>query len=90
MLRITDSGPNPSGSTIKLEGKLLKPWVEEVRGLFDAAKGPTLPLLDLSCLSFIDREGMELLQQLLGRGVRITRCSPFVAELLRRDGKWNQ
>jgi hypothetical protein len=41
--------------------------------------------LDLSGLSFVDRAGVELLQQLLRQGVRIHSCSPFVAELLHWD-----
>ena len=49
----------------------------------------SLPSLDLSGLSFVDRRGAEMLQQLLRQGVRIHACSPFVAELLHWDRKPN-
>ena len=89
MLRITVSGQDPSCRIIKLEGKLLGAWVEEVRRLFVEANEGSFPSLDLSSLSFVDRPGAEMLQQLLRQGVRIHSCSPFVAELLHWDRKPN-
>ncbi len=89
MLRITNSGLSAAGGTVKLEGKLLRPWVEEVRNLFIAADPQTHPRLDLSCITFVDREGTELLRQLVRKGVQIESCSPFVAELLQLDCKRN-
>ena len=65
--------------------KLLQAWVDEVRRLCVKAEEGSLPRLDLSGLSFVDRAGVELLQQLLRQGVRIHSCSPFVAELLHWD-----
>ena len=90
MLRITDSGRSAADRTVKLEGKLVQPWVEEVRKLFLAAEVGTLPRLDLSCLSFVDRDGTELLRQLQRQGVHIEPCSPFVAELLKWDCRRNR
>ena len=85
MLRITVSGQDPSCRILRLEGKLLQAWVDEVRRLVVAADDGSLPALDLSGLSFVDRTGAQLLQQLLRQGVPIHSCSPFVAELLRGD-----
>jgi hypothetical protein len=53
------------------------------------AEEGSLPSLDLSGLSFVDRPGAELLQQLLRQGVRIHSCSPFVAGLVHWDCKAN-
>ena len=89
MLRITVSGQDPSCRIIKLEGKLLQAWLDEVRGFFAKVEGGSFPSLDLSGLSYVDRPGIELLQQLLRQGVRIHACSPFVAELVRWDRKPN-
>ena len=86
MLRISNTGQIGSDFTIKLEGKLLGPWVGEVRRQF-VGDAVDLPRLDLSSLTFVGREGTELLRQLLNRGVQIESCSPYVAELLRWDGK---
>jgi hypothetical protein len=85
MLRITYSRQNASDTTVKLEGKLLLPWVDEVRSLFSGTDAESFPRLDLSGLSYVDRPGTEMLQQLLRQGVRIESCSPFVAELLSWD-----
>jgi anti-anti-sigma regulatory factor len=89
MLRITVSGQDSSCRIIKLEGKLLHDWINEVRRLFLDVDGGPIPTLDLSGLSFVDREGAELLLQLLRNGVRIESCSPFVAELLGLDRDTN-
>ncbi|HEY3963527.1 MAG TPA: hypothetical protein VGM05_03155, partial [Planctomycetaceae bacterium] len=82
MLRITNLRPSASDRTIKLEGKLLRPWLDEVLGLFVGGAAESLPRLDLSGLTYVDRSGAEMLQQLLQQGVQIESCSPFVAELL--------
>jgi hypothetical protein len=82
MLRITQSSAPGGGRSVKLEGKLLEPWVEEVRTLFLPATGDSFPRLDLSALSFVDAVGTELLRQLLRQGVAIESCSPFVSALL--------
>ena len=83
MLRITVSGQDQSCRILRLEGKLLQAWVDEVHRLVVAADDGSLPALDLSRLSFVDRTGAQLLQQLLRQGVPIHSCSSFVAELLR-------
>ena len=84
MLKITNIGQIGSDFTVKLEGKLLGPWVEEVR-LHFVTDALTLPRLDLSSLTFVDRAGTELLRQLLDRGIQVESCSPYVAEVLHLD-----
>jgi hypothetical protein len=87
MLKITQTSSHAGGSTVKLEGKLLQPWVDEVRGLFLPPAPGSLPRLDLSCLTFVDEAGANLLRQLLGQGVAIDSCSAFVAALLQLNDK---
>ena len=69
--------------TIKLEGKLLGPWIGE---LADACGSPKVPkdglLLDLMGLKFVDREGARFLSMLVRDGARVIACSGFVAEML--------
>ena len=83
MLKITEVGQNDSGRTLKLEGKLLGPWVDELRNVC------TQPLnraeqvgLDLAAVTFVNAAGAELLRELIRKGIIITQCSAFVAELL--------
>jgi len=84
MLRITRSDQNGAAPSIKLEGKRLEPWVEEVRQLFVATHGVPFPRLDLAELKFVDGAGARLLRELVMRGVHIESCAPYVAELLNR------
>jgi ABC-type transporter Mla MlaB component len=81
MLRITHG--HDSVSTLRLEGKLVGPWVAELARLCDQLSGSTDRLrLDLSAVTFVDRPGVALLRDLLGRGATLAGCSGLVAELL--------
>jgi hypothetical protein len=86
VLKITEVGQNDSGRTLKLEGKLLGPWVDELRNVC------TQPLnraeqvgLDLAAVSFVNAAGAKLLRELIREGIIITQCSAFVAELLHAE-----
>ena len=83
MLKITQRVTPVEGTIVVLEGKLLEPWVAEVRALFSQPVPAPLPRLDLSALTFVDAAGIELLQNLLREGVAVESCSAFVATLLR-------
>ncbi|GMV97163.1 MAG: hypothetical protein HRF43_16440 [Phycisphaerae bacterium] len=72
--------------TLKLEGKLLAPWVDEVRSACRRPAGGALRRqLDLSQLTYVDDRGLGLLRDLLRGGFEISRCSHFIAELLRME-----
>jgi hypothetical protein len=86
VLKITEMARNDSGRTFKLEGKLLGPWVDELRNVC------TQPLdraeqvgLDLAAVTFVNVAGAELLRELIRQGIIITQCSAFVAELLHAE-----
>jgi ABC-type transporter Mla MlaB component len=80
VLRISEA----NARTFKLEGKLIGPWVIELRNV-------CMPLLDrceqihldLGAVAFVDAAGADLLHELISRGVAIVHYSSFVAELLR-------
>lgn len=84
MLKIAFVEASNGLQTLSLEGHLIGPWVEELRRLSEPilAGGGELTL-DLSEVSFVDRNGVELLQSLRQRHVALVNCSHFVAELLR-------
>jgi ABC-type transporter Mla MlaB component len=83
MLRITRAPGHDSVSTLKLEGKLLGPWVTELaRSCDELPCSPDCLRLDLSAVTFVDGPGMALLRDLLGRGITLAACSGLVAELL--------
>ena len=86
MLKITETARNDSSRTFKIEGKLLGPWVDELRNVC------TQPLnragrvgLDLAAVTFVNAAGAELLRGLIRKGIIITKCSAFVAELLHAE-----
>jgi hypothetical protein len=67
MLRITRFTGTHLNQTIKLEGKLLRPWVDEVRKACASARDPAGRIcLDLSALTFVDAPEEELLRELIG------------------------
>jgi hypothetical protein len=87
VLKITEIARNDSGRTFKLEGKLLGPWVDELRNVctqpFDRLEQVGL---DLAAVTFVNAEGTELLRELIRQGIIITQCSAFIAELLHAEG----
>jgi ABC-type transporter Mla MlaB component len=67
-----------------LEGKLIGPWVEELRQLSnDALSQNKTVTLDLEKLWYIDPRGAELLRDLQQRNVPQTKCSQFVSQQLK-------
>jgi hypothetical protein len=83
MLRITRIDGQESQQTLKLEGKLLEPWVAEVLNVCTPTNGQSgRTNLDLSGLTYVDQVGAKLLKDLMLRGIAVTACSGFVAELL--------
>ena len=83
MLKITLHHGDDSTQTIKLEGKLLEPWLAEVLRVCRSRTGwSNRTSLDLSGLLFVDQAGATLLRDLIGGGVAVCASSPFVTELL--------
>jgi hypothetical protein len=83
MLMITRSEGGERTRTLKLEGKLLAPWIGELES---ACGTPRISAdrvrLDLDDLTFADEAGVRFLESLIRDGARIIACSGFVAELL--------
>ncbi len=88
MLRITCVTGRDSAPTLRLEGKLLGPWVAELGRVCDELPCTAGRLsLDLSAVTFVDGPGVALLRDLLGRGATLAACSGLVAELLHLEGR---
>ncbi len=85
MLRITTVRRGLQ-TILKLEGKLLEPWIEEFHAACTQAEIRSGHVgLDLADLTYADAAGTQLLRSLVQRGVPIIACSAFVAELLREQ-----
>jgi hypothetical protein len=87
MFRVTHAKHDETGDTLKLEGKLVEPWVGEVQALVQSGQIERRPALDLSGLTYVDARGLDLLDQLVEQGFQVVFSSAYVAELmrLRRD-----
>jgi hypothetical protein len=84
MLKISGLKSGDHARTLRLEGQVIEPWVEELRGVCERLLTEGQPLtLDLASVSFLDRDGITLLRRLAARHVALINRSPFVAEQLR-------
>lgn len=86
MLRITVIESAAPSKTLRLEGSIAGTLVGELRRLCNEllAGSDHAPLiLDLSDVSFIDADGIELMRDLGRQNTMVTNSSPFLAELLK-------
>ena len=84
MLRIVTLHAGTDGATLGLEGRIMGPWVDELRRSCEHARTTGAPLtLDLAEVAFVARDGVRLLKDLADGGVAVVNCPAFVAEQLR-------
>ena len=73
-------------ATLKLEGRLIGPWVEALRDTCEGCLQDGRRMkLDCADVSYADRGGVSLLMKLQARGVELMHCSPFLAEELKAE-----
>jgi anti-anti-sigma factor len=87
MLRISQATTD-NQTTLRLEGEISGQWVEELRReCARASRGDTQAgrrlVLDLAEVSSIDAAGLALFRELSARRAIVTKCSPYVEELLK-------
>lgn len=83
MLRIVVLERGGDRTTLTLEGRVIGPWVDELRRSCERilATGSTLTL-DLAEVAFVERDGARLLRNLVDSGVTVVKCPAFVNEQL--------
>lgn len=83
MLRISLVGEGVQGVTLRLEGRVVGPWIAELREACETALAHKQTLvLDLSEVMFASRAGLALLLDLRAQGVVLAGCSPFLSQQL--------
>ena len=84
MLKISQAGKANQSVTLKLEGRVVGPWVGELRQVCEThlSEGRALKL-DLTDVTFADADGVAVLTDFKTRGVTLKNCSPFLDEQLR-------
>jgi hypothetical protein len=83
MLRITKQNPPNGRSVLMLEGRLVGPWVVELRQIVAEIEGPTS--LDLAGVTFADADGVAALRALRVAGTDLVGASGFLAALMGAD-----
>ena len=86
MLKITEIADGSGPTTLRVEGRLVGPWVTELHRECERLLGDGRPLvLDLSELWFLDEPAITLLRSLERRSVTLAKPLPFVAEVLKGE-----
>jgi hypothetical protein len=84
MLRISLGIEGIRGVAFRLEGRVVGPWVAELREACQKVLEEKRPLtLDLSEVMFANRAGLALLLELKAQGVALSGCSPFLSQELK-------
>ena len=84
MLKISQIGVSNHSVTLKLEGRVVGPWVAELRRICEPLLAEDRALkLDLAEVSYVDAEGVDALNGFKSRGVKLKNCSPFVEQQIK-------
>jgi hypothetical protein len=85
MLRISRTESSAGDVILRLEGKLIGPWVNELKSccaiVFDEGRRLSLDLTDVL---FADRAGLALLRTLQESDVELAGCPALISEELHR------
>ena len=86
MLKISVTSESVEATSFQLEGKLVGPWVEELRRLSVAALAKSEAVsLDLEKVWFVDSQGIALLRDLAKQKVAQLNCSQFISQQLQGE-----
>ena len=80
MLRIERLHNAVGETTVRATGRLAGPWIGELERSLAKDSPDQIVVLDLTEVSFVDREGIEFLRLLRRLEHVDLRCSAFVAE----------
>jgi len=81
VLRITHSGYR-TVAALEVDGKLIGPWVDELRCVIAALPAEDAKRLNLERLEFADPSGLRLLHRLRREGVDLVGVPPLIEGLL--------
>jgi ABC-type transporter Mla MlaB component len=86
MFRITQQPLDSRAILLKLEGKLFKPWIDELKSSINSSLARhDLVKLDLSGLTYADVAGTRILADVIRQGAAVIACSGYVAALLEME-----
>jgi anti-anti-sigma regulatory factor len=83
LLKITKIAEDNRSVTLKLEGRIVGRWVNELKKECNKYLDKrSKQILDLSGVTFIDDQGIKMLKAMVGDQVELIRCSLFLSGLL--------
>jgi hypothetical protein len=84
MLKISQARTPNHSVTLKLEGRVVGPWVEELRRICEPLLEEQHEVnLDLADVSYADGEGVATLTRFKSRGVKLDNCSAFLEQQMK-------
>lgn len=86
MFRSTEVSEDDHSATLRLDGKLIEPWVSELERLclhYKNGKNKTV-VLDFAGVTFIDDKGVKMLERIKDDKIKIINCSIFIQHVLRK------
>ncbi len=84
MLKISQTETPNQTLILKLEGRLVGPWVGELCRICEPLLAADRALkLDLAEVAYLDAEGVTALNSFKSRGVKLNNCSPFVEQQIK-------
>ena len=86
MLRITQVSEDSDRVCLKVEGRVIGDWVAELDRTCGSCLSQSRQItLDVSDVTYIDRQGIETLKRILGENVQLTGANLLVQALLGRQ-----
>jgi ABC-type transporter Mla MlaB component len=86
MLRISTSEVIGDTVLLHLDGQVIKRWVKLLLRTCEAQLNSGVRVaIDLTNVSFVDREGLALLRKLADRQIEIHNALPFIAEQIKKE-----
>lgn len=86
LLKISIADRTEKVTTLRLEGRVIGPWVAELRTVCEEvfSHGRSVSL-DVAEVTFMDREAIALLRKMNGLVVTLVNCPPLLTEQLKDD-----
>jgi anti-anti-sigma regulatory factor len=83
MLRITRINESQSLITLKVEGQIISEWVSLLeKEALSSLQEKQEVVLDFADVTFINHNGVEMLQKISAENIRIVNCCPLIKDLL--------
>ena len=82
VLRITTVPGAAGRQELRVEGRLVGPWVDELRRVTASPGAPDRLRIDLSAVTFADAAGVALVRGLVASGAELVAVSPVLEPLL--------